>query len=91
MDVPGTMAYESSITAVRTYLKELDEHGLVKQTESGHYTMDEGWMDRMAEEDRRALTPLIHNHVTPYGSFELDMEKRLPLEVLEQILLGAAA
>jgi hypothetical protein len=26
------------------------------------------------------VTPLIHAHVTPYGSFELDMEKRLPLD-----------
>ena len=33
----------------------------------------------MAPEDFRALTPLIHSHVNPYGSFELDMEKRLPL------------
>ena len=41
---------------------------------------DEEWMGRMAEEDLRALTPLIHNHVTPYGTFELDMEKRLPLD-----------
>jgi hypothetical protein len=41
---------------------------------------DSTWMNRMAEEDFRALTPLIRNHVTPYGSFELDMEKRLPLE-----------
>lgn len=41
---------------------------------------DEAWMERMAKEDRRAMTPLIHNHVTPYGSFELDLEKRLPLE-----------
>ena len=37
-------------------------------------------MNRMAKEDRRVLTPLIHAHVTPYGSFELDMEKRLPLD-----------
>jgi TnpA family transposase len=41
---------------------------------------EEEWMGRMAEEDFRALTPLIHNHVNPYGSFELDMEKRLPLD-----------
>jgi TnpA family transposase len=38
------------------------------------------WIGRMTEEDFRALSPLIHNHVNPYGSFELDMEKRLPLE-----------
>ena len=34
----------------------------------------------MAAEDFRALTPLIHSHVNPYGSFELDMEKRLLLD-----------
>jgi hypothetical protein len=26
----------------------------------------------MAKEDFRALTPLIHAHVHPYGRFELD-------------------
>ena len=41
---------------------------------------DATWMGRMAPEDFRALTPLIHSHVNPYGSFELDMEKRLPLD-----------
>jgi len=37
-------------------------------------------MGRMAESDFRALTPLIHNHVNPYGSFDLDMENRLPFD-----------
>ena len=37
-------------------------------------------MDRMAEEDFRALSPLIYNHVNSYGSFEIDMDKRLPLD-----------
>jgi hypothetical protein len=41
----------------------------------------EEWMGRMAEEDFRALTPLIHSHVDPYGSFELDMAKRCLLTV----------
>jgi TnpA family transposase len=41
---------------------------------------DSAWMKRLTAEDFRAMTPLIHNHVTPYGSFELDMGKRLPLE-----------
>jgi TnpA family transposase len=41
---------------------------------------DAAWMDRMNEEDFRALSPLIHAHVNPYGSFELDMQKRLPLD-----------
>ncbi len=41
---------------------------------------EDEWMGRMAKEDFRALTPLIHSHVNPYGSFELDMAKRLPLD-----------
>ena len=39
-----------------------------------------GALRGLSEEDFRALSPLIHNHVTPYGSFELDLEKRLPLD-----------
>ncbi len=38
-----------------------------------------GWTERMTEEDWRALTPLLYNHVNPYGTFELDMAQRLPL------------
>jgi hypothetical protein len=41
---------------------------------------DPGWLGRMGAEDLRALTPLIHAHVNPYGRFELDMEARLPLD-----------
>jgi TnpA family transposase len=41
---------------------------------------DPAWMRRLAGEDFRALTPLIHAHVNPYGAFELDMETRLPLD-----------
>ena len=41
---------------------------------------DAAWRDRMNQEDFRALSPLIHTHVNPYGSFELDMKKRLPLD-----------
>jgi TnpA family transposase len=38
------------------------------------------WMDQMGPEELRALTPLIYNHVTPYGTFNLDMEARLLLD-----------
>lgn len=41
---------------------------------------DNAWKERLQDEDLRALTPLIHSHVNPYGSFELDMAKRLSLE-----------
>ena len=34
-------------------------------------------MSKMHEEDFRALTPLIYGHITPYGSFDLDMNRRL--------------
>jgi TnpA family transposase len=38
------------------------------------------WQGRLQAEDLRALTPLIFNHVTPYGMFHLDMNKRLVIE-----------
>jgi TnpA family transposase len=41
---------------------------------------DQAWLDRMTPDDWRALTPLIYAHINPYGTFELDMQKRLSLE-----------
>lgn len=43
------------------------------------------WSGRLTEEDLRGLTPLIFGHVNPYGRFELDMEKRLPLADAAQV------
>ncbi|MEI8055607.1 MAG: Tn3 family transposase [bacterium] len=40
----------------------------------------EHWKKRLTLEDKRALTPLIHLHINPYGLFLLDMKKRLPLQ-----------
>ncbi|WP_026808952.1 Tn3 family transposase [Arenibacter latericius] len=37
------------------------------------------WNKLLEPEDLRALTPLIYKHINPYGRFELDMEKRIPL------------
>jgi TnpA family transposase len=37
------------------------------------------WIGRMTVEDFRALSPLVYTHVNPYGTFELDMDARLPL------------
>ena len=48
---------------------------------------EQEWMGRMAEEDFRALSPLIHNHVNPYGTFELDMAKRLPLDAPVELVV----
>jgi hypothetical protein len=33
-----------------------------------------GLWERLNAEDRRALTPLFHTHINPYGVFELDLE-----------------
>lgn len=41
------------------------------------------WQARLQPEDLRALTPLIYSHVTPYGTFQLDMSKRLLIEKVE--------
>ncbi|MCA6220373.1 Tn3 family transposase [Photorhabdus sp. UCH-936] len=40
------------------------------------------WLSRMKAEDFKALIPLIYVHVNPYGIFELNMNTRLPIEVL---------
>jgi hypothetical protein len=37
----------------------------------------------MKQEDLRALTPLIYSHVTPYGTFRLDLAERIPIEEAE--------
>jgi TnpA family transposase len=37
------------------------------------------WAERLMGEDLRALTPLIWEHVNPYGRYELDMESRLAI------------
>jgi TnpA family transposase len=37
------------------------------------------WASRLSEEDRRGLTALFWSNVNPYGTFRLDMDKRLDL------------
>ena len=37
------------------------------------------WSGKLTARDLRALTPLIWEHVNPYGRFELDMEARLSI------------
>jgi len=38
------------------------------------------WSQRLDTRDLGALTPLIWEHVNPYGRFEIDMNTRLPLD-----------
>jgi len=42
------------------------------------------WRDRLTQEDKRALTPLLHSHINPYGLVSLDMNARLLIELLEK-------
>ena len=37
------------------------------------------WSDRLTPRDQLAITPLIWDHVNPYGRFELDMDSRIPV------------
>lgn len=39
---------------------------------------DHGLKKKLTKEDKRALTPLIYEHVNPYGLFPLDLSTRLP-------------
>jgi TnpA family transposase len=38
------------------------------------------WRQKLEARDLSALTPLIWEHVNPYGRFELDMNARIPLD-----------
>ncbi len=38
------------------------------------------WSDRLNTDDRRGITPMIHSHINPYGSFRLDLNTLLPLD-----------
>ena len=37
------------------------------------------WQGRLTDADRRGLSPLLWQHINPYGSFLLDMTTRIPL------------
>ena len=37
------------------------------------------WATRMTADDHRALSPLGHAHINPYGRFEIDLGSRIDL------------
>ncbi len=41
---------------------------------------DPAWADRLTHDDRRGITPLFWSNINPYGTFHLDMTKRLDPE-----------
>lgn len=45
---------------------------------------DPAWATKLTPEDKRALTPLIHAHINPYGLFPLNLYKRITIEILEK-------
>jgi TnpA family transposase len=38
---------------------------------------DQNLYNKLTKEDKRAITPLIHSHINPYGLFPLDLNHRL--------------
>ena len=38
------------------------------------------WLDKKQLEDFRGRTPLFYGHITLYGEFQLDMNKRINIE-----------
>ena len=45
-----------------------------------HVLAHPDWRQKLQPRDLSALTPLIWEHVNPYGRFELDMNARIPLD-----------
>ncbi len=41
---------------------------------------DSRWKNRLSDEDYRALTALFYLNINPYGTFELDLSKRLAIQ-----------
>lgn len=44
------------------------------------------WANRLTEEDLRGLCPLIYGHVNPYGTFQLNMKKRLAIKKSQETM-----
>ncbi len=45
------------------------------------YHNNQNWLRKMTLEDFRGLTPFFYNHVNPYGTFKLNMDKRIPINL----------
>ena len=59
---------------------------MIQRTQS-----EPAWATRLTPEDLRALTPLIYGHISPYGTFRLDMKDRLDLDLLANGFPAAGA
>ena len=50
--------------------------------------VDPKWADTLTDADRRALSPLFWTHVNPYGRSELDMNRRMDLDLATRAVPG---
>lgn len=55
------------------YINTLMLHEVLEQPE---------WFQQMMPADWRGLTPLFYSHINPYGTFNLDLRERLPIQEL---------
>lgn len=51
---------------------------------------ESNWLEKMELADKRAISPLINEHINPYGDFHLDLNKRLPIKVDSSLFKMAA-
>jgi hypothetical protein len=63
-----------------------DEVGLLQEVQQHVNTLllqqvlaEPAWAKKLTDEDRRGLTALFWSNINPYGTFRLDMDKRLDL------------
>lgn len=52
--------------------------------------VESNWLNKMEVEDKRAISPLINEHINPYGNFNLDLNKRLSIKVDESLFRALA-
>ncbi|MGH1232851.1 Tn3 family transposase, partial [Bacillus toyonensis] len=45
------------------------------------YDNNQYWLKKMIPEDFRGLTPVFYTHINPYGTFKLNMDKRIPIKL----------
>jgi hypothetical protein len=43
--------------------------------------VDPKWFALLTKEDLRALSPLFHSHINPYGLVALNMNRRLDIDL----------
>ena len=54
-----------------TYINTLMLQQVIKESD---------WLPKMTIEDKRAITPLLHEHINPYGLFIIDLNSRLAVK-----------